>query len=71
MIDMKRAPANPNWVDAETAAHMLGIGRTTLFRLRKQGKIKAANDNGLLQRPQVLYFDKDEVERVRKEAQSN
>jgi predicted site-specific integrase-resolvase len=60
-----------DWLDVDEAARYLGVSRTTLFRLRHAGKVKAANDNPLLERPRTLYFEKDALDMLRKEAEKN
>jgi predicted DNA-binding transcriptional regulator AlpA len=41
---------------------LLGIGRTKLFLLMKEGRIEPANRNPLLKRPRALRFRRADVE---------
>jgi predicted DNA-binding transcriptional regulator AlpA len=52
-------------IGVEEACEILGIKRATLFRLKRKGIIKAANENPLLERPQKLLFSRAYVEHLR------
>lgn len=46
---------------------MLGVGRSTLFRMVDEGTITPVPSNPTLIRPKRIYFTRSEVERVKRE----
>lgn len=62
--------ANDEMLTVPEAAKELGVSRGKLYRMMDAGKIFPIPVNPLLDRPLRHYFTRDEIERVKREAQA-
>lgn len=64
---MVETPGGDDLLTTQQVLDLLGISKPSLYKLINAGIIAPVPANPLLERPRRLYFERDEVERVKRE----